>query len=61
MEYSNDKLVSSDVIGNTSAVLYLSAHTLVVGNTINIVGLYDNENGFAAQAVKTAIYMNTLR
>lgn len=61
MDYSNDRLVSSDVIGNPSAVLYLSAYTLVVGNTINIVGLYDNENGFAAQAVKTAIYMNTLR
>ena len=60
MEYSNDNLVSSDVIGNPSAVLYLSAYTLVVGNTINIVGLYDNENGFAAQAVKTAIYMTTL-
>ena len=60
MDYSNDKLVSSDVIGNPSAVLYLSTYTLVVGNTINIVGLYDNENGFAAQAVRTAIYMNTL-
>ena len=59
MDYSNDRLVSSDVIGNPSAVLYLSAYTLVVGNTINIVGLYDNENGFAAQAVRTAIYMST--
>ena len=59
-KYSSEKLVSSDVIGDTSVVTYLSSYTLVNGNTINIVGLYDNENGFAAQAVKTAIYMSTL-
>ena len=59
-KYSSEELVSSDVIGDTSVVTYLSSYTLVNGNTINIVGLYDNENGFAEQAIKTAIYMGSL-
>lgn len=54
IDYSSENLVTSDVIGSHTAVTYLSTYTQIVGNTINIVGLYDNENGFACQAIRTA-------
>lgn len=57
-EYSDDSLVSSDVIGNKSAVIFLPSLTQISSNglMVNLVGLYDNENGFAAQAIRTCDY-----
>ena len=46
-------LVSSDIIGRTTAINILPYHTYVENNnTVHIVGLYDNESGFAAQIVR---------
>jgi glyceraldehyde-3-phosphate dehydrogenase/erythrose-4-phosphate dehydrogenase len=45
--------VSSDIIGRTTAITILPHHTYVENNnTVHIVGLYDNESGFAAQIVR---------
>lgn len=55
--------VSSDIIGETSAVAVLPSYTTCkatnMGTRINIVGLYDNESGFASQIVKTLLSLQS--
>lgn len=47
IEYCNDPIVSIDIIGNPHSCIYDSLLTKVNGNTLNIVGWYDNEAGYS--------------
>lgn len=47
MEYCEDPIVSSDIIGNTHSVIFDSLLTEVLGNLVKIVGWYDNEFGYS--------------
>ncbi len=47
MEYSEDPLVSSDIVGNPHSCVIDSDSTLVIGNTVKVVGWYDNEWGYS--------------
>jgi glyceraldehyde 3-phosphate dehydrogenase len=46
IEYTEDPIVSSDVIGNTHSVVFDSLLTSVVGPMVKVVGWYDNEIGY---------------
>ncbi len=43
LQYSEEPLVSIDVIGNPHSVVFDAEFTSVVGNLIKIIGWYDNE------------------
>ncbi len=47
LEYSEDPLVSSDIIGNPHSCIFDADTTMVQGNTVKIMGWYDNEAGYS--------------
>ena len=49
--YTNDPIVSSDVIGMPYSVLYDEQLTSVIGNMVKVVGWYDNETGYSSRIV----------
>jgi glyceraldehyde 3-phosphate dehydrogenase len=59
LEYSEDPLVSSDVIGNAHSVVFDSDFTSVVGNLVKIIGWYDNEYGYSSRLVDLLIKMQS--
>jgi glyceraldehyde 3-phosphate dehydrogenase len=46
IEYTEDPIVSSDVIGNPHSVVFDALLTSVVGPMVKVVGWYDNEVGY---------------
>jgi len=52
LEFSNQPLVSADIVGNThSAVVDAPLTRVVDGNLVKVVAWYDNEWGYAARLV----------
>ncbi|MCH2212154.1 MAG: type I glyceraldehyde-3-phosphate dehydrogenase [Fuerstiella sp.] len=53
LEYSEDPLVSSDIIGNTHSCIFDSGFTTVMaGNMVKVLGWYDNEYGYSCRTVE---------
>jgi glyceraldehyde 3-phosphate dehydrogenase len=52
LEYSEEPLVSSDIVGNPSSSIFDSKLTLVKGNMIKVVAWYDNEWGYSNRVVE---------
>ena len=51
MEYTDDPIVSTDIVGNPHSTIFDSLLTVVNGNTVKVVGWYDNEAGYSARLV----------
>jgi glyceraldehyde 3-phosphate dehydrogenase len=51
IEYSDEALVSTDVIGNPHSCLFDSQLTTCVGNNLIVVGWYDNEWGYSNRMI----------
>ena len=51
MEYTEDPIVSADIVGNNHSVIFDSLSTMVVGNLVKVVGWYDNEYGYSCRVV----------
>ena len=51
LEYCDEPIVSSDIIGNTSSSVFDSLCTMVQGKTVKIVSWYDNEWGYSNRTV----------
>lgn len=51
LEYSDEPLVSADIIGNPHSVILDSLSTMVNGNLVKVVGWYDNEYGYSCRVV----------
>ncbi|MGM0586978.1 MAG: type I glyceraldehyde-3-phosphate dehydrogenase [Bacteroidota bacterium] len=49
LEYSEEELVSTDILGNPHSSIYDSGLTKVDGNLVKIVSWYDNEAGYSAR------------
>jgi glyceraldehyde 3-phosphate dehydrogenase len=47
MEYTQDPIVSIDIINNPSSCIFDSEFTSVVGNMVKVIGWYDNESGYS--------------
>jgi glyceraldehyde 3-phosphate dehydrogenase len=45
--YTEDPIVSSDIVGSSYSCLYDSLLTSVIGNMVKVVGWYDNEAGYS--------------
>ncbi len=54
LEYASDPIVSIDIVHNSHSVIFDSLATMVQGNTVKILGWYDNEWGYANRAVDIA-------
>ncbi|MEZ0109968.1 glyceraldehyde 3-phosphate dehydrogenase [Catenulispora sp. EB89] len=53
LEYSEDALVSSDIVGCSASAIFDSALTRVEGRHVKVVAWYDNEWGFSNRVVDT--------
>lgn len=49
MEYTEDEIVSIDIVGNAHSCIFDSKLTQVIGKTAKVVGWYDNETGYSAR------------
>lgn len=47
LEYTEDPIVSVDIIGNKNSVVFDAEFTSIVGNLVKIIGWYDNEWGYS--------------
>ena len=47
LEYTDDPIVSSDVIGNPASSIFCSLWTKAIGNLVSVVSWYDNEIGYS--------------
>lgn len=57
LEYTEDPIVSRDIIGNPSSCIFDAELTSVVGKMIKIVGWYDNEAGYSNRLVDLVKYI----
>ncbi len=56
IQYTEDPIVSSDIIGNTHSAIFDAGFTKVVGgNLIKVLAWYDNEYGYAHRLVEMVV------
>ncbi len=55
LAYTNDSIVSVDIIGNTNSCLFDAQLTSVIGKMVKVVGWYDNEVGYASRIIDLII------
>ncbi|MCK4653777.1 MAG: type I glyceraldehyde-3-phosphate dehydrogenase, partial [Candidatus Cloacimonetes bacterium] len=60
LEYSEEPLVSTDIIGNPASSIFDSQVTMVNGNLIKILSWYDNEWGYSCRVVDIVKYISEL-
>ncbi len=51
LEYTEDPIVSADIVGNSHSSIFDSLSTMVQGNLVKVVSWYDNEWGYSCRVV----------
>ena len=59
LEYTEDPIVSVDIIGNPHSCIFDSEQTLVNGTLVKVVGWYDNEAGYSARAADLIVKLGS--
>ena len=54
LEYSEEPLVSSDIVGSTYSSIFDSGLTMAIGNMVKVFSWYDNETGHSNRLVDLA-------
>lgn len=54
LEYSEEPLVSSDILGSPASCVFDSELTMAHGHLVKVLGWYDNESGYASRLVDLA-------
>ena len=54
LEYTEDPIVSSDVVGNSHSSVFDASLTTVKDNLVKVVSWYDNEAGYSARMADLA-------
>lgn len=58
LAYTEDPIVSSDIVGNTHSSIVDGLSTMVMeGNQVKVVSWYDNEYGYAARCIDLAKFL----
>ncbi len=57
LSYSDDPIVSSDIVGDSASCIYDAPLTKVIGNQVKVVGWYDNEWGYSNRLVDLTKYV----
>ncbi len=60
LEYTEDPIVSADIVGSKYSCIFDADLTNVNGNMAKIVGWYDNEAGYSARLADMALKMASL-
>lgn len=51
LEYTEDPIVSIDIVGNPHSCIYDAEFTSIVGNMVKVIGWYDNEMGYSNRLI----------
>ncbi|MCU0612563.1 MAG: type I glyceraldehyde-3-phosphate dehydrogenase [Candidatus Eisenbacteria bacterium] len=51
LQYNEDEIVSSDIVGNPHSSIFDSTQTMVLGRLVKILAWYDNEWGYSNRVV----------
>jgi len=51
LQYTEDPIVSIDIVGNKHSCVFDAGMTSVIGTMVKIIGWYDNEMGYSARIV----------
>ena len=54
LEYSEEPLVSSDIVGSSYSSIFDSGLTMAMGNLVKVLSWYDNETGYSTRLVDLA-------
>ena len=54
LQYTEDPIVSTDIIHNAHSCIFDAQSTMASGNLVKVVGWYDNEWGYASRTVDIA-------
>lgn len=54
LEYTEDEIVSVDIIHNPASSIFDAQSTIVMGKTVKVLSWYDNEWGYSARVVDLA-------
>lgn len=57
IDYTEDPIVSIDIINNPFSCVFDAQMTSVIGNMVKIIGWYDNETGYSARLVDLIEYL----
>ncbi|MDG5767915.1 type I glyceraldehyde-3-phosphate dehydrogenase [Balneolales bacterium ANBcel1] len=55
LEFTDEPIVSTDIIGNPHSTIYDSDITKVDGKLVKVVGWYDNEAGYSARTAELVV------
>lgn len=58
LEYTEDPIVSIDIVGNPNSCIYDAEFTSIVGDMVKVIGWYDNEMGYSNRLVDLAKMMS---
>lgn len=61
LRYTEDPIVSIDIVGDPHSCIYDAGLTSVVGDMVKVVGWYDNEWGYSNRLVDLVVLMQQLR
>ena len=51
LEYTDEPLVSADIVQNPSSCIFSSLDTMAMGRMVKVLGWYDNEWGYSNRLV----------
>ena len=57
LQYCEDPIVSTDIIGNNYSSIFDSLSTMKLGNLYKILAWYDNEWGYSARVFELVKYI----
>jgi glyceraldehyde 3-phosphate dehydrogenase len=58
LAYTEDPIVSVDILGNTNSCLFDSQLTSVIDKMVKVVGWYDNEIGYSSRIIDLIVQIN---
>ncbi|SHJ36182.1 type I glyceraldehyde-3-phosphate dehydrogenase [Flavobacterium haoranii] len=58
LAYTEDPIVSVDILGNTNSCLFDAQLTSVIDRMVKVVGWYDNEIGYSSRIVDLILFLN---
>jgi glyceraldehyde 3-phosphate dehydrogenase len=59
LAYTNDPIVSVDIIGNPNSCLFDAQLTSVIGKMVKVVGWYDNEIGYSSRIIDLIVLISS--
>ena len=61
LEYSDEPLVSSDIVNSSASCVFDSGLTMAQGNLVKVLGWYDNETGYSSRLADLASLVGSER